>query len=298
MELNEFHILQRQARAQHHAAAVAGAGMRAGRGVVGAAVAARREYHGLGAEAVDRTVVEAKRDHADAAAVLHDQVDRKVLDEEVGVVLQALLVQRVEHRMAGAVGRGAGPLGRRPLAHVLHHAAERPLVDRPVLVAAERHAGVLELVDRVRRFADHVLDRVLITEPVRPLDGVEHVPGPVVGRVVAERGGDASLRRHGVAAGREHLGHAGGLETGLGRAHRRAQARAAGADHDDVVSVVDDPVGRSRTERGRRRRGRRGIIGHAPAPRRARRRRLNTPKPAPPIAARLSSTVRAKRFAP
>ena len=68
--------------------------------------------------------------------------------------------------MAGAVGRGAGALHRRAFAHVLHVAAERALVDRAVLVAAERHAGMFQLVNRLRRFAHEIFDRVLVAEPV------------------------------------------------------------------------------------------------------------------------------------
>ena len=41
----------------------------------------------------------------------------------------------------------------------------------------------------------------------------------------------------------KHLGDAGRLEAGFGAAERRAQARAAGADDDDVVGVIDDRVG-------------------------------------------------------
>ena len=189
---------------------------------------------------------------------------REIFDEEVGVVLQALLVERVEHRVAGAVGGGAGALGGRALAHVLHHAAERALVDLAVGGAAERHAGMLQLVDRRRRLADHIFDRVLVAEPVRALDGVVHVPGPVVRPHVAEAGGDPALRGDGVAAGREDLGDAGGLEARLGRAHRRAQARAAGADDHDVIGVVDDLVGRLK----RRLRRRFGPARTAPARRR------------------------------
>jgi tRNA U34 5-carboxymethylaminomethyl modifying enzyme MnmG/GidA len=115
--------------------AVAGASVGRSRGEVAAAVAAGRQDHGVAAEAVDRPVVHAQRDHADALAILHDQVDREVFDEEVRVVLQALLVERVEHGMAGSVGRGGGALDRWAFAHVLHVAAERALVDRSVGVA-------------------------------------------------------------------------------------------------------------------------------------------------------------------
>ena len=153
---------------------------------------------------MERAVVEAQRDDAAAGAVLvHDQVDGEVLDEELGRVAQRLAVERVQHGVAGAVGGGAGALRRRAFAELGGHAAERALVDAAVLGARERHAVVLELVDGVRRVAAQIFDGVLVAEPVGALDGVVHVPAPVVRPHVAERGGDAALRRDGVRARRE-----------------------------------------------------------------------------------------------
>ena len=194
------------------------------------------------AVAVQLAFGEVERDHAAALAVLHDQVEREVLDEERRLVLERLLVQRVQHRMPGAVRRGAGAL-RGALAVVGRHAAERPLVDAPVLGARERHPVVLQLDDRAGRLLAHVLDRILVAEPVGALDGVVEMEAPVVAVAhVAERRRDAALRRHRVAAGREHLGDRGDLQARLGEAEDRAQARAARADDDDVVGVIDELV--------------------------------------------------------
>ena len=244
MELDELHVLQRQAGAQHHRVAVAGADVRRRAGEIGAAVAAGRQNRRLRAEAMDRAVVELERDHAAAAAlVVHDQVDREILDEEFRRVAQRLPVHRVQHGVAGAVGGRAGAL-RGALAVMRGHAAERALIDLAVFLAArERQAPVLQLVHGGRRVAAHVFDRVLVAEPVGALDGVVHVPAPVVLAHVAERGRDAALRRDGVRAGREHLGDAGGAQAGFGAADDRAQARAAGADHDHVIGVVLDRIG-------------------------------------------------------
>ena len=88
----------------------------------------------MSAEPVQRAFRHVERDHAAALAVFHDEVEREVLDEEAGLVLQRLLIQRMQHGMAGAIGRGAGAL-RDALAEVRGHAAERPLVDAPVLGA-------------------------------------------------------------------------------------------------------------------------------------------------------------------
>ena len=53
-------------------------------------------------------------DAAADAFLVHDQVEREIFDEELRVVLQALLIQRVQDGVAGAVGGGAGAHRRRP----------------------------------------------------------------------------------------------------------------------------------------------------------------------------------------
>src|SRR4051812_20795823 len=125
--------------------------------------------------------------------------------------------------MAGAVRGGAGAL-RGALAEMRGHAAERALVDLAVLSPRERQAPVLELIDRFRCVAAHIFYGVLVAEPVGALDGVVHVPAPVVLAHIAERGGDAALRRDRVRAGRKDFGDAGRLQPGLAAADDRAQA--------------------------------------------------------------------------
>ena len=230
--------------AQHHGVAVAGADMRRGAGEVGAPIAAGGEDGHAGAEAMDRAIVEGDRDHAAAAAfVVHDQVDGEIFDVELGRVPQRLAIHGVQHGVAGAVGGGAGALCC-ALAVMRGHAAERALIDLAVLLATrERQAPMLELVHRLRRVAAEIFDGVLIAEPVRPFDGVVHVPAPVVLAHVAERGGDAALRRDGVRARGKYLGDARGLQPRLAAADHRTQAGPAGAHHHHVVGVVLDRVG-------------------------------------------------------
>ena len=84
----------------------------------------------MGAEAMQRAVLEVPGHDAAAGAVLvHDEVEGEIFDEELGVVLQALLVERVDDRVAGAVGGGAGPLRHAAFAVLDGVAAERTLVD-------------------------------------------------------------------------------------------------------------------------------------------------------------------------
>ena len=182
-----------------------------------------------------------ERDHAAAFAIFHNEVEREVLDEELRFVLQGLLIQGVQHGVAGAVGRRAGAL-RDALAVVRGHAAERTLIDLALLRARERHPVMLELDHRGGRHLAHELDGILIAEPIGALHGVIHVPAPVVLAHVAERGGNAALRGDRVTARGENLGQAGGGEPGLRQAERRAQSRAAGSNHDHVIGVVDELV--------------------------------------------------------
>jgi len=243
MELHELHVLQRQAGAQHHGVAVAGAGVGRGAGLVDAAAAAGGDHRGVGAEAVQGAVLHADRHQAAAGAVLvHQEVDGEVLDEEARLVLEALLVERVQDGVAGAVGGGAGALRHLALGVVRGVAAEAALVDQTLRRPAERHAEMLQLDHRGHRLAAEVLRRVVVGEPDAARDRVVHVPAPVVLGHVAERGGDAALGRDRVAAGRKQLGDAGGAQARGAHAEGGAQARTPRAQDDHVERVVDDLV--------------------------------------------------------
>ena len=242
MELHEFHVLQRQAGAQHHGIAVAGLGVGAGAALIGAAITAGGHDHLVGAEAVDGAVVEIPGHHAAAGAVFHDQVEGEIFDEEIDFMLHALAVEGVQHGMAGAVGRRAGAL-HDALAVIGGHAAKGALVDLAFLGAAEGHAEMLQLVDRFGRIAAEIFNGILIAQPVRTLDGVVHMPAPIILAHIAQARRDAALRRHGVAAGGKHLGDAGCLQTACGAFQGGAQTGAAGADNHDVESMVNDIVG-------------------------------------------------------
>ena len=85
MELHELHVLHRQTGAQRHAAAVTRAGVRGRAGEIGAAVATRGEDHGVRAIAMQLAGGEVERHDAAAGAVLHDEIEREVFDEEFGV---------------------------------------------------------------------------------------------------------------------------------------------------------------------------------------------------------------------
>ena len=95
---------------------------------------------------------------------------------------------------------------------------------------------------RIRSLFAHVLDRILIAKPVRALDGVVHVPAPIIRAHVAKGRTDSALRSDGMASGREHLGNTGGRKSCLGETKSSAQPGATGADDDDIATVIDQFV--------------------------------------------------------
>jgi hypothetical protein len=50
----------------------------------------------VGSESVKSAVLHVERDHSNAFAVGHDEVKRKVLNEEIGVVAEGLAIQGVQ----------------------------------------------------------------------------------------------------------------------------------------------------------------------------------------------------------
>ena len=141
------------------------------------------------------------------------------------MVLHQLLVEHVQQRLAGDVGDvvGAGRGG----------AAEGARAEQALLVAVEGDALVLEPEHLVRRLAAHDLDRVLVAEVVRALDGVERVRLPRVVRV--QRGVDAAGGRVGVRSDGVDLAHDRHGRPGAGGRERGALAGEAGADDQHVV---------------------------------------------------------------
>ena len=226
VELHEFHVLQRQARAQNHRVAVAGAGVRRRAREVGAAIAARRQdgasVRGSGGSCRRPWPEAMTPRQAPSSSIIRSM--REVFDEELGRVAQRLAIERVQHGVTRAVGGGAGALRRRACAEFRGHAAERA-ADRSCRLRCARTA---RRSARVRYTASgaltaEILDGVLVAQPVGALDGVVHMPAPIVRPHVAERGRNAALGCNRMRARRKYLRDARRLEACFGSAQRGAK---------------------------------------------------------------------------
>src|SRR6516225_4755508 len=85
----------------------------------------------------------------------------------------------MDERVARAVRRGAGARYG-ALAEVAHVSTKRPLVDPSIIGPRERHSSMIELHHGGDSLPAHVLDCVLVAEPIGAFDRVVHVPSPVI----------------------------------------------------------------------------------------------------------------------
>jgi len=226
--LDHLHVHQRRADVVGLRDPVGGADQRVGRRLVALAGAAGGEDHVLGGERLDGARADVPRDAAGAGALVVDEQrggEPLLVAVDGLVVLHELLVEHVQDRLAGDVGDVGRALDR--------GAAERAQVELAVVVAVEGDPDVLEVHDLVGRLGAHDLDRVLVAEEVRALDGVVGVRAPVVGD--RDGGVDAAGRGDGVRADRMHLGEDRHRHAGVGGRDGRALAGEPRSDDEDVV---------------------------------------------------------------
>lgn len=82
------------------------------------------------------------------------------------------------------------------------------------------------------------MNSILITQPVGTLDGVVHVPSPVVLVHVSESRVDTTLGSDSVRSGREKLGDTSSVEASLGETEGSSQTGTTGTNNDGIVLVV------------------------------------------------------------
>src|SRR5579872_5298470 len=115
-------------------------------------------------------------------------------------------------------------------------AAEAALINAPIGGTVEREAAMLKLIDSINGLAGQNLRRGLVNEVIAALDGVVHVPLPVVFFLIAERGSDAALCRASVRARR--IDFTEDRDARVWQLHCRHQTSPTGADDDHIKFIV------------------------------------------------------------
>ena len=107
VELNELQILKRETGTGNHGITITSAGVGRGARKVGASVSSGGKDGLVRAETVKCTILHVQGEDTTALAVLHDEIQGKVLNEEVGVVAKRLTVKSVENRVTGTISDGS-----------------------------------------------------------------------------------------------------------------------------------------------------------------------------------------------
>lgn len=145
MELDEFKILQGQTCTSDHSVTIASASMCTCTAEISAAVATGRKNGLVGTETVKSAVFHVESNNTDTLAILHNQVESEVLNEEVGVVPKRLAVKRVQESMTSTVSGGSASVCLTTLSKFERLTTECTLVDLALLGSRERNTEVLEL---------------------------------------------------------------------------------------------------------------------------------------------------------
>ena len=228
VELHELGVAQPAARLDGEAERVAGVLVAARRGAPpDAVVPAGGEDDRVGVDEVAGAVVEVEAVGAeDRAVVVHQEARDVHRVEDRHVQLRGAVDQRALDLEPGVVaGEGGAAVGVR---------AEEALRDAAVVLAGERHAVALEVVDAAGRARGDDLDRVRVGEQVALL---ERVGGVLLPAVVGVHGGEGGVD----AAGGER-----GVRVGLGRLPRASTSTPASASS-MAARRPDPPVPMTRT---------------------------------------------------
>ena len=247
MELIELHVLQRHTVPPCKRHAIARKRVCVGGDAPGAAVATSSKEHRLRAQHVHRAVRDLVADDTGTTstlvrlATLEDEINDVIFVIELDARFDALLVERLQNHVPSAVC-GVAAASNRAFTVVACMPAEAALIDLAVGGAIEWKAHALQFNHRGDRLTCEHFGRILVGEIVATLDGVEHVPLPVVLFHVAERRADAALRRTRVRSSWVELRQYRSGDPFACELKRCPEPGAAGA-HDNSVDVDVRRVG-------------------------------------------------------
>mmetsp|Transcript_14602 Transcript_14602/g.33178 ORF Transcript_14602/g.33178 Transcript_14602/m.33178 type:complete len:200 (+) Transcript_14602:1228-1827(+) len=197
MELHKLQVLHGQPRSRSHGASVSSASVGRGAGLVAAAKASCGNDGRVSAKAMDRAILHANGNATNALAILgHDQVQGKVFHEEQAVVLQRHTVQGVKDSVTCAIGSCRTTVRLPTFAKLQTLTTKGALVDRTLRCARKGEPKGLKLQYNLRSKSAHVLNGILISEPISTFHRIIRVPAPIILRHVRQGAVDSTLSCH------------------------------------------------------------------------------------------------------
>ena len=131
---------------------------------------------------------------------------------------------------------------RSTLSILLWLTSEGSLVDLSLFGSWERKTIRLEFQDGLRSLFAHVMDGILISQPVTSLDCVVCVPSPIVVVHIAKSSIDTTLSCNCMWSCGEELGDAGSLESLLYKSESGSESSSSCSHNDSIKGMIDNSV--------------------------------------------------------
>jgi hypothetical protein len=243
MELYKLIVLIGELLAERHGIAIACARVCGSTRKEGPAVTTRGEHRILGVNAMNGPVFHIQGHDADASTFLvHDQVKGEVLDKVSGIKGERASVERMQHGVSRTIRRRRTAIGLSAFAEMERLSTKGALIDLAIVRSRKGQTKGFQLQNRRGCFPTHVMNGVLVAEPITTFDGIVHMPAPIVFRHIAERGVDSSLCGDRMGARGKEFGDTRRFKAGFTQTHGRTEATSTRSDDDGVVGVIDDRV--------------------------------------------------------
>lgn len=242
MELHKFQILRRQTLTRDQSSTITSACVSRGAGEEGTSIATGGNNRVLGTETMQATILQIDGQNAATLVILEDQIQSKVLHKVVAVVAQRLAIQGVQQRVTRTISDGTTSVRLSTLAELQALTTESALIDLSILGTREGHAVVLQFDDSLGCLTCHIMDGILIAQPITALDRVVHVPLPIILLHVTQCGIDATLGGNCVRSCGEKLRYHCGLETLGDQSKCSTQTRSAGTNNNRIVRMIHNGI--------------------------------------------------------
>mmetsp|Transcript_11997 Transcript_11997/g.21516 ORF Transcript_11997/g.21516 Transcript_11997/m.21516 type:complete len:570 (-) Transcript_11997:118-1827(-) len=243
VELNELKILERNSGTGSHGITVTSASVGRGGREVSAPVTTSGKDGLVGLEAVKGAILHAEGNDTTAdTLVVHDEVEGKVLDVEIAVPPHGLTIESVEHGVTSTISGAGATVSLATPTVVKGLTTEGTLINLSILSTRKGETVVLKLPDGLGGLTTHVLNSILVTEPVATLNGIVGVPPPVILSHVTESGINTTLGSDSVRPRGEKLGDTGSLESLLRETNSGTETSTTGTNDNSVELVVNELV--------------------------------------------------------
>ena len=193
VELNELRVLNWEASSGDHTTTVTSASVGTSAREVGTAVTTSGHNRVGSLHSVDSAIGHVVGHDTTALVTVHEQVHREVLNKENAVIAESAPEESMEHGVSSAISDSAAAVSLATFTVVGGLASEGSLVDLSFAGPAEGHTVGLKLTHGNGSLSSHVLDGILVTEPVRAFDGIVEMVPPVIFVHVTESSIDSTL---------------------------------------------------------------------------------------------------------